>query len=828
MQSLSVKPRGLQTYPNQISKAQPGAMVLGQNVVLDRDDVVEIRRGLKQYGTQLSFSSAQKVNKFYEFADTLLASYKDKMTRDSNGSGTWSDYSGTFAPPSGALVMRSAQANKNFYLATSTGIKKLEAPASAFTTAGMVRALDGEAATTGASGWMTNNTQVAYRVVWGIRDANTNLILGAPSQRIIAVNSSGGTRNISLSFGIPTGITTSHFFQVYRSVMSSGVAVVPNDELGLVYEASPTSGEISAKSVTFTDITPENLRGATLYTSPSQQGILQQNDEPPLARDMVNFKGHQFFFNTISKQRFFLTLVSVGGTGLVANDTIVIGGVTFTAKASENSAAGEFLVSTGGTPADNIEVTAISLVRVINEYATNTAFYAYYISGYNDLPGKIMLEERSIGGVAFALTSNRGNAFNPVLPTAGTTQSSTNSTEKNAVRISKNLQPEAVPTTNVFYLGSADKDILRAIALRDSIFVFKEDGIFRIVGDSVSNFIGSPFDNTVRLLSDETAVAFNNQAYGFTNQGVVAVSETGVAVVSRDKEGDFFELSALANFAAQSFGISYESDRKYVFFTVSNSEDDFATQAFVFNVFTNAWSGPWTFNASAGIVKEADDKLYLGIWAQDGDFPRYVRQERKSFTVLDYADVEYAVTIVSSDEEEITLSSTTNLAVKDKIKQGTRVGIITEVVDGTHVLVDRVAAWTAGAAIAYRPIEVDVQFVPDSMQNPGVLKQVTEGKLMMERAEFKSLAIGFASDISTGHEYVEGRARVQYPFGQGPFGNIPFGGGVPAFQPIRTWVPRRKQRGSWLSLRIQHQEALSRFAFSGVSYEYEPMSARMH
>lgn len=828
MQSLSVKPRGLQTYPNQISKAQPGAMVLGQNVVLDRDDVVEIRRGLKQYGTQLSFSSAQKVNKFHEFAGTLLASYKDKVARDSDGAGTWSDYSGTFAPPTGALVMRSAQANKNFYLGTSTGIKKLETPSSAFSTAGMLRALDGEAAVTGASGWMDTDTQVAYRIVWGIKDANGNLILGAPSQRIIAINSAGATRNVSVSFGIPTGITTSHFFQVYRSVMSATAATVANDELGLVYEASPTAGEITAKAVTFTDITPENLRGATLYTSPSQQGILQQNDEPPLARDIVNFKGHQFYFNTISKHRFFLTLVSVGGTGFVVNDTIVIGGVTFTGKGAENSAAGEFLVSTGGTPADNIEVTALSLVRVINEYASNTGFYAYYASGYNDLPGKIMLEERSIGGAGFALTSNRGNAFNPVLPSAGTSQSSSNFTEKNAVRVSKNLQPEAVPTVNVFYLGSADKAILRAIATRDSIFVWKEDGIFRIVGDSVANFTGTPFDTTVKLLADETAVAFNNQAFGFTNQGVVAVSETGVAIVSRDKEGDFFQLAALSNFAAQSFAISYESDRKYIFFTVSDEDDDFATQAFVYNVITNAWSGPWTFNASAGIVKEADDKLYLGIWAQDGAYPRYVRQERKTFTVLDYADVEYAITVVSSDEDEVTLASTTNLQVNDKIKQGTRVGIITEVVDGTHVIVDRSTAWEAGAAVAYRPIDVDVQFVPDSMQNPGVLKQVTEGKLMMERAEFKSLSIGYASDLSGGHEYVTGRARVQYPFGDGPFGNFPFGGGVPAFQPIRTWVPRRKQRGSWLSLRIQHQEALSRFAFSGVSYEYEPMSARMH
>lgn len=827
MQSLSVRPQGLKTYPNQISKAPPGSMVLAKNAVLDRDDVVEMRRGMKQYGTQLSFIAGEKVAKFYEFAGTLLANYKTKMAFDSDGAGTWSDYSGSFSPPSGALAMRSAQANKNFYLATSTGIKKLETPSSAFTTAGMVRALDGQASTTG-SGWMTNNTQAAYRIVWGIKDANTNLVLGAPSQRIVVVNASGGATNVSLSFGIPAGITTSHFFQVYRSAMSSGVAVVPTDELGLVYEASPTAGQIAALAVTLTDITPENLRGATLYTSPSQQGALQENGEPPLARDMVNFKGYQFFFDTISKHRYFFTLISVGGTGLVNDDTITIGGVVYTAKASEAAASGQFKASTGGTPADNIEATALSLVRVINTYASNTGLYAYYISGYNDLPGRIMLEERSIGGAGFVLISSRGNAFNPFLPTSGTTQASSNAVEHNAVRISKSLQPEAVPTTNVFYMGSADKKTLRAIALRDSIFVFREDGIFRIVGSSVADFTGTPFDTTVKLLSDETAVAFNNQAFGFTNQGIVAVSETGVAVMSRDKEGDFFELSALANFQAQSFAIAYESARKYIFFTITNAADAFATQAFVFNVFTRAWTGPWVFNASAGIVKQADDKLYLGIWAQTGDYPRYVRQERKAFTVNDYADEEFAITIVSSSGAAVVVASSTNIRVKDKIKQGSRVGIVTAVTDGTHIVVDRSAAWVAGAAVTYRPIDVDVEFVPDSFQNPGVLKQTTEAKLIMEKAEFRSLSIGFSSDISGGHEFVNGSSHSQYPFGQGQFGPIPWGGGIPSPQPIRTWVPRRKQRGSWLSLRIQHQEALSRFAFSGVSYEYEPMSSRMH
>ena len=717
MESLKITPRGLQRYPNQLSKAEPGSLVTATNVVIDRDGVIEMRRGLKRYGTALTFASDKKPNKLYEFSDKLLIHYDNKMAYDSDDAGTWVDYAGTFSPPNSAAVCRSLQANKNFYLATSDGIKKLESVTSAFASAGMPKALDGVVTTTGASGWMTNNTQAAYRIVFGIKDANSNLILGAPSQRIILVNSSGGTRNGSIVFTIPAGITTSHFFQIYRSVMSAGVAVDPNDELGLVYEANPTAGEITAKSVTVTDLTPENLRGATLYTSPSQQGISQANDQPPIARDIVSFKNHVFYFNTISKHRYNLTLISVDGTGLVVNDTITIGGIVYTAKAAENAAAGEFLVDISGTPADNIEVTALSLIRVINKYASNTGYYAYYISGYNDLPGQILIEERGIGGASFAVISSRGNAWNPQLPSSGTTQSSVNSVAKNGVSIAKNLQPEAVPTLNVLFLGSADKNILRAVALRDSLFVFKEDGVYRIVGDTVANFSASLFDDTVELRGEETAVPFNNQTFCYSNQGVIALSETGVAVISRHIEGDLFLLSAMANFESTAFALAYESDRKYILFTVAASTDTFTVQCYVFNVFTNSWTGPFPMERSCGIVKRDDDKLYLGSWDQDS---RYVYQERKTFTVDDFADEEIGITIVSFSDMTLTLVSTTGLLVNDKIKQGGRVGIITEVTDATHVEVDRTQAWDPSTATAYRPIPVACEFTPDTGENPGI------------------------------------------------------------------------------------------------------------
>lgn len=824
MEVLTTKPRGLQRYPNQLS-VERGALVLAKNAVQDRDDIVEVRRGLKHYGTSLTFASDKKPNTFYEFSDRLLLSYDNKIALDSDDAGTWSNYSGTFSPALGASVCRSVQANKNLYITTDTGIKKLETTAAAFASAGMPKALDGVASTTGGSGWMSDSTQAAYRVVWGIKDSNLNLILGSPSQRIIVVNSSGGTRNVSLTFSIPSGITTSHFFQVYRSVMSTGVSVDPNDELGLVYEANPTSGEISALSITFTDIAPEGLRGATLYTSPSQQGIGQANERPPLCRDMVAFKNHIFFLNTVSRHRFIVTLVSVGGTGLVANDTITIGSTTYTGKASENAAAAEFLVSTGGTAADNIETTAISLVRVINQYTSNTSYYAYYVSGYNDLPGQILIEERGIGGASFALISTRGNAFSPTLPTSGTAQSSTNFTSPNGVGIAKQLQPEAVPIGNILLAGSADKKILRGVALRDSIFLLKEDGIYRIVGDTVANFTVSLFDETVILKGDETAVSFNNQVFFFSNQGIVAVSETGVDVISRPIEADLFELSALDNFLDNTFGIAYESDRKYILFTIADEDDTFATQAYVFNVFTNSLTGPWPMNRSCGIVKKADDKLYLGSWDQNS---RYIYQERKSFTNGDYADEEFPLTIVSSSTTTITVSDTTGLVEGDKITQGARFGIIGSVTDSTHVVVDRTENWAAGSATAYRPIDVELTFVPDTANNPGILKQFTEATLFFERANFRALSIGFSSNFSPGIEEIETPTPPpEGPWGSFPWGSVPWGGGSPSVQPIRTYVPLRKQRCSWLNLHIQHNEALGHFAFSGYSLQFDPMSERM-
>ena len=811
-----VRARGLYTHPNPIGDDIPaGALTKANDVVIDREGIVETRRGFKVDGTELS----AVIKKFFNYRDRLLAHHGTTLSYDSDGARTWVDYAGTFAAPSGARSIRAAQSNKNIYLTSSTGIRKIGSLAGTPGAAGMYKGLDGTGATTGSSGWMTNNVQVAYRVVWGIYDANNNKILGAPSQRIIVSNSSGGTRDIDLTFTIPNGVTTSHFYQIYRSGESSGISAEPNDELQLIVEKNPSSAQITAKSVTYSDATPENLRGATLYTSPSQEGISQANDAPPLARDIAVFKNQMMFANVVSKQRMYITLISVGSPGLQVDDTITIGGVVYTGKSSETVASGFFQITTSGTASQNIDATARSLVKVINQYASNTTVYAYYLTGFNDLPGQILIEERSLGGAAFVAISSRGGAFSPELPSSGSTYTSSSDSAPNEIYIAKPGQPEAVPILNKVTVGSALANILRIIALRGSVFVLKEDGVFRITGETVNDFRVEAFDTTTVIQAEDSAVEFNNSVMCYADQGVVRISDSGVEIVSRAIELTLLQLSVLSNFASTTFGVSYESDRKYVLALPSDSDDSYSVQQYVYNALTSSWTR-WTRPISAGIVNTNDGKLYFGDSASS-----YAYQERKSYYLTDYADEEYSVQILTISGLTLTLNTVSNLEVGMTIAQLSsgviiRESIITAVDTGNvQITVTDTLSWDGGAATVYKPITSEVAWAPIHGGAPAVVKQFAWFSFLFAGSDFDSLTGKFQTNLSPYNETVSLVPQDSQPWGAGVFGGggvIGWGGGPIALQPIPTTIPREMQMSNWLIVEITGAQALKSFASAGI------------
>ena len=320
----------------------------------------------------------------------------------------------------------------------------------------------------------------------------------------------------------------------------------------------------------------------------------------------------------------------------------------------------------GPSTAQQVEQMSQSLIRIINK--VDTLVYGFYLSSNTDVPGKMLFEQRSTTGNAFYFTANStttGDEFTPSLPTSGNSVISSNEVKPNRIYYSKYQQPEAVPLSNYIDIGPKDKHINRIIGLRDSLFIFKDDGIYKLSGDTAP-FQLAPFDFSVNIKAADTAAVLNNQIYALSTQGVITVTDTGVNIISRPIEDLLLDVTRDGfNFKYSSFGVGYESDRAYHLWTVTESTDTVATQCFRFNTFTNSWVR-WNKSATCGLINFSDDKMYLGA----GD-KNWIDKERKSLTRTDHADREGTLTVLQNgvNESIININSVTDIAIGDRVIQ---------------------------------------------------------------------------------------------------------------------------------------------------------------
>jgi hypothetical protein len=874
---------GLKLDPNPFTRTPKGAMVRAENVVMDRPGVATSRRGQGPYGDTLSGAPVTALRSVSSYKDRLIVHRDSTISYDSDGAGTWADYAGSYSPRTGHQI-RPVEAGGSLFIATTTGIQKLDELTGAWAAAGVPKALDGDVALTGASGFMANNTAVAYRLVWLIEDAQGREIVGAPSGRVTIGNSAGASRDVAHTWYIPTGITTDHRYQLYRSGAAATATDEPNDELQLVKDASPSSGEIAAGLMTFTDSVPDSLRGAFLYTSPSQgNGIADAAERPPLASELALYNGMMIYGDVAGRHRLELTMLEAGsdgvhfttltgnttnlsaivtglasttllragmraknanipataeiltvdsanqvtltlaatgtavGTSIEFQDVVTVAGRDYYAASAESAANREFLVTTGGTPAVNVQATALSLVFVVNQDSGQTLVYAFYQSGFADLPGMLLFEERGIGGSSFSADSSAASSFDPVLP--ATSDASEN---RHAVMISKVDEFEAVPLGNLFPLGSADKPVQRIIPLRESALIWKEDGVWRMVGDDPSTVSFTPLDGTLRLVGLETAVRLSNECYAMTNQGAVVVGEnSGTRRLNDDIHRTLLRFSAQANFAAQAWAVGYEADRKWILGLPNTAAATSPNTIYALDIDTSQWT-EWSLVRSCGAVHQ--DRLYLGLLAGSR-----ITEERKSLTRSDFADNELDVTIASSTGTLVTVNSTTGISAGWTLVQNLRESVVVDVVSGTVLEVADSLAWTAAAAIAYEPIPIDIEWVPIDGGAPNIVKQFPEMSLYFDVSDFREVTVLFSTDFLTGTDAV-GLAPLDGAGGWGsfPWGSLPWGASAQLQQVLRTLVPIEAQQGHWLKVRVQLSQAFRSFSLLGATVQVLGLSERFH
>lgn len=825
-QTLTLKIKGLWTNNNEFSEIPDGALSLATNIAISKDSIAECRRG---YNTKFTVPSNHFADRLNEYSGDLIVHYASVLAYYDGSS--LNPFSGSYANPSSTVTMKFAQQNKNFYFTTSTGVFKLDALTNQPVPAGVPAALDVEVSLNGSSGFLTKQSSVAYRIVWGFQDANQNLLLSAPSQRATVDNTSASnSANTNVTFTIPQGITVNNFYQVYRSdqIAFTGTSPnVPDDNMQLVFEANPSSGQISALSVTVVDVTPDSLRGAALYTNDTQEGILQQNTIPPFCNDICSFKNCLFFASTSNAQSTTITMISVGGSlGVQNGDTVTIGANTFTAiTGSPVAGSNNYQLFTSGSPAQNVNQTAINLVATINQSSTNTSVYAYYLSGATDLPGQILLQNRSYASSAFSVTASaHGSAWSPALPTSGTSVTSTNTSNLNGLMYSKQQEPEAVPALNIFFPGSANQPILRILALRDSLFILKSDGVFRLSGTAPENFVIDTLDNTVFITVPDSAVALNNCVYALTTQGVAQITDSGVSVISRPIEDEINQIIGSVgqtNMAKFGFGIAYESERQYKLHIPQTSTETSATICYVYNYFTKTWVTE-ARSQFCGYVLSADNKLYMG-----NSLNSTVVQERKNYAYTDFTDESVSVSIVSSAGNQVTLSNASQVSVGDVLFQSNAIAatVIGINIGLNTVTVSLSLTWATGATQLLKAIPCTIQWIPSSGQNPGMVKQYSEGVLIFRSSPFITATVSYLSDISASFDSITITGFSPLGWGLFPWGQALWGGVVRP-QPLRHYVPRDKQRCTLLTPQFFCQNGWSNFELEGLSLQYRIVSSR--
>lgn len=511
----------------------------------------------------------------------------------------------------------------------------------------------------GVTGFLPIGYSCRYAVTFSLGDPTANGTQeGSPGMTSVFTNALATACNVKVVallpyvFGTPaTGLPAdTYWVNVYRSVGAPSSLGEPPSELALVYRAIVTSTDIGLGNIQFIDIVPDQARGANLYTNLLSgedglggRGFVNSNEPPPVATDVATWADCLWLGNLQDWPTQEIQLIAVGGSGLVATDTVTIDGLNYTAVAGA-PAANEFQISGAGTASVNQRETALNLVDAINRSITNSSCYAYYVAGVVGQPGRIILKGRTASSNMSATTSN-AVAFRVGTQTVDGFPS--------GIGFSKALQPHAHPVVNRFELGRGDAEVMRIIPYRDSLFVFKSDGLWRVTGTDYRNFVADEFDLTFKLIAREAVCQLDDAIYAWGLRGLARITDGGVEYIDtpiRNEVTAAYAAVLPSTMAAYAFCVPRPVDGVvWFFYPTSNPVGGDLVPcglAFAWHARTQTWallSFPVNAGAngySCGTANVVDGIATMGVWIfnQAGSGNTYLHNERRAYAATDFTD----------------------------------------------------------------------------------------------------------------------------------------------------------------------------------------------
>src|SRR6266436_4107050 len=110
-QKTILKANGLQTEQNQLSSVPEGSLLVGENIVINRDNIIEPRRGFNKYGNSFG-SLSDRAKQLLSYKDRILIHHGSSLAYNNNphtntGTGDFLDFDGSFSELQIKLRIRS-------------------------------------------------------------------------------------------------------------------------------------------------------------------------------------------------------------------------------------------------------------------------------------------------------------------------------------------------------------------------------------------------------------------------------------------------------------------------------------------------------------------------------------------------------------------------------------------------------------------------------------------------------------------------------------------------------------------------------------------------
>jgi len=191
-----------------------------------------------------------------------------------------------------------------------------------------------------------------------------------------------------------------------------------------------------------------------------------------------------------------------------------------------------------------------------------------------------------------------------------------------------------------------------------------------------------------------------------------------------------------------------------------------------------------------------------------------------------FADAQTSFNIIIDKLNNDTGVSYQNYEESDGTKEF-EVLIVDKALNTTDVYMQFSMPLMEGPITIYKGITCDVQYAPESFNDVSMLKQVTESTVIFEDTNFSRATVGFRTDLSPGYETIDFTKSGKGDFGFFVYSQHNWGGGFSGV-PLRTYIPRQKQRCRYIQLEFLHDSAREKFTLYGFSYTFRPISERAY